>query len=263
VGAKARNLAVAACLALASAGAGFAQDDEEEEVADANLCGASLASSGTTSNVAYVGVQLAACDALLDAAHTASELNTAGERITQAHEQALERWHAVAEELVAAAATTAPAEGATSDPWTAKLAERHAIETGMDGLRILLRLSYQLAETYADPAALAASLEGDAAALVGDVLSSRRVCASKGMVARGNDAGTPPSWYFFADVFTDPDAPPIDHEREVRDDMALIAEAYQETALALAPSLGVSQLRSFDMKIDCPRREFPSQNPES
>jgi hypothetical protein len=45
--------------------------------------------------------------------------------------------------------------------------------------------------------------------------------------------------------------------------MALIAEAYQETALALAPSLGVSQLRSFDMKIDCPRREFPSQNPES
>jgi hypothetical protein len=265
-GSKARLLAVAAAAALAAAGPGWAQDDEEEAeagAADSALCGATFATSGAQSSVAYAAGQLSACDALVIQAHSAAELNTAGERITQAHEGVLARWSTVAEELVVAAGMTAPVAEGAPDPWATKLAERNTVETAMDGLRILLRLAYQLEETYANPSSLAAALEGDAAAQVGDVLSSRRVCVSKGMPARGNDAGTFPSWYFFADVFTDPDAAPVEYEREVVDDMAILAEVYQEIELPTTPALGIRRLRSFDQKIDCVRREFPSQSRES
>lgn len=271
-GGKARMLAVATAAALATAGVSLAQDDDDG--ADAALCGSTFAQSGAATSVAYVGGQLGACDALLLDAHSASELTAAGERIIAAHSQAMERWGVVAQDLVAAAGAPAPrpapapaggqaAAAPAADPWSVKLAERHAVETGMDGLRILLRLSYQLAETYAAPASLAAGLEGDAAARVNDVLATRRVCASKGVPARGNSAATAPSWYVFADIYTEPDAEPINYEREVRDEMAGLAEDFVTTELATARSLGVTSLDSFESKIDCPRREFPSQNPPS
>lgn len=296
-GARARSLMMAAGMmaAAVAAAAGFAgvaaAQDQDEAVAPppGAACGRTFASSGTASNVAYAADQLKACDALLASAATAADLNAATETITQAHANVLERWRVVTEELVAAASSPAPAaalaadetddetaadaaddeaaaaadDETEADPWTSKLAERHAIETAMDGLRILMRLSFELSDTFADPSALAAALQGPAAAHVQEVLAARKVCASAGAPARGDKPARLASWYAYADLVPEGGGDPITYEREVPDDVARLAEAYVTTTLATAPELGVSALASYVQKDECSRREFPSERSES
>jgi hypothetical protein len=274
----------------------------------AALCGADFAASGATSNVEYAGVELAACDALVVQARTSAELLAAADRIGAAHEGVLARWVVVNQELMdvarapsapalrgvetladdedAASGEDAAAEDAAAEegdgeseeaaapavdpnnPWDVKRAERHAVETGMDGLRILIRLSNQIANRYADPSALAAALPGPAAARAPEVLAERAVCASAGRPPARNLAALPPSWYMFAglDPVVNDDgeetAPAVDYEVEVVDDVARIAETFIDTELATAPSLGVSELTSYADKADCPRRDFPSEHPD-
>jgi hypothetical protein len=264
------GVGAAAAAALWIAGAAGAQvgDAEDAGTQDQATCGGTFASSGAASNVAYASAQLRACDAAVQAAKSAAELNEVSATIIRAHAELLARWQVVAEELIETAARPAvapPADGAEApaDPWRAKLAERQAIETGMDGLRILMRLSFQLSQTYADPASLAAALEGDAASQVNVVLSSRRVCASGGNAPRGNTPATAPSWYAFADIIPTGDDPPVQYEREIIDDVAAMANAYVMDVLETAPSLNVTGFSSFHAKADCPLREFPSERSES
>jgi hypothetical protein len=162
-----------------------------------------------------------------------------------------------------AADAEAPAAPAT-DAWSVKLAERHAVEVAMDGLRLMSRLAYRLSDTYAEPSALAAGLQGPAAARVAEVLSSRQVCVGAGELARGNTPATLPSWYAFAEIEPGSEegaepAEPINYEREVPDDVAARAAAYLMTTLASAPELGVPALTSVTLKAECSRpRDWPS-----
>lgn len=319
-----RILAVgASALAIALAGAAWAQEDEADAdgipAVNSAGCGLSFAQSGAASNVAYAALQLRTCDALLAEAASAAELTSAYATINGAHEQLIERWKAVGEELMAAAADpTAPvpppapgvprtvldappapapaavvedetAEGeeaeaeaaeteteaaeaeapAADDAWSRTLAERHAVEVAMDGLRLMSRLSYQLAETYAASTSLAAGLQGPAAARVGDVLAARQVCVSAGIPARGNTPATGPSWYAFAGALPAPavaegeepqPSEPIEYEREIGDAVASAGELFLTTDLATAPELGVTGLTSFSARVNCDRTSnWPSQ----
>jgi len=245
---------------LTYAGAASAQDDEEAvEASDGVACGVSFAMSGARTPVEFAGLQLRACDVQTAAAETAAQLDAAAEAAKAAHSAVLAQWEIVSHELIAAASVspTVSDEGVVADPFADALARRDAIETGMDGLRIVMRLSYQLAKTYADPGALVAALEEQDPARLPEILAGRQVCASAGVPSGQYEAGTLASWYAFVE------AESLEYEVEVADEIAGLAEKFIDDDLEAAPLLGVAGLRSFSNSGDCTRREFPSERNDS
>lgn len=261
VRARAVAIATAAAAALAFAATAGAQDAEDEagDAAAGVACGVTFAASGARSATEYAGGQLRACDALVAGAHTKAELESAASMLRIAHAGVLEQWRAVSEDLIAAASApvVVDAAGETVDPYAEALARRDAVETGMDGLRILLRLTYKISNTFADPARVVAALEGDDAAHAPEALASRRVCASSGRASRQNQPGIAPSWFFFADGVE------AEYEVEEFDPIAERAEDLLLSGLEAAPSLGVTRLRSFVTKADCALSRFPSERDAS
>lgn len=254
-----RALATAAALttALTYAGAANAQDDGDAE--EGAACGVSFAMSGARSAVEFAGLQLRACDAQVAAAQTSSQLEAAAAATRAAHVAVLAQWQVVSNELVeiAGASPNISDDGEVAHPFAAALTRRDAVETGMDGLRILMRLSYQLANTYADPAALVVALEEQDPERLPEILIGRQVCASKGITPTQYNAGTAPSWYAFVD------ADDLEYDVEVSDAIAALAITFVDDDLEATPLLGVSSLRSFDNKNDCSRRDFPSERDPS